>query len=75
VRDEGQFDQRKRREDRDKQSNGSLSWGDRAAVLAERPRDRQQREHAERRLQLKHDSPEAGEDYGGRAIGCAMMLV
>ena len=31
---------------------------------AERPGDREQREYAERRLQLKHDSPEARGDYG-----------
>ena len=32
-----------------------LPQRDRAAVFAERPRDRQQRQHAERRLQLQHD--------------------
>ena len=36
----------------------------RAAVFAERPRDRQQRQHAERRLQLQHESPaNPGSDY------------
>jgi hypothetical protein len=64
VRDERQFYQRDGGEKGDEKPDRHLPQRHRAAVLAKRPGDRQQCKHAERRLQLKHDSPEAGGDYG-----------
>ena len=54
VRDERQFCQRHRGEKGDGKADRGLPQRYRAAVLAERPGDAEQREHAERRLQLKH---------------------
>ena len=59
-----QFQQHQRGDDGDGKPDRGLPQRNRAAVLAERPRDRQQRQHAERRLQLQHESPEApAHDY------------
>ena len=55
VRDERQFDQRHGGEKGDDEADRGLSQRDRAAVFAKRPCQRQQRQHAERRLQLQHD--------------------
>ena len=54
LRDERQLDQGQRGEKRDAEADGGLPQRNRAAVLAKRPRDRQEREDAERRLQLQH---------------------
>ena len=57
VRDERQFDQRERGEEGDGKADCGLSQRNSATVLADRPGDREQRQHAERRLQLLHPAP------------------
>ena len=72
VRDQRQFCQRQRGDEGDGKADGSLPQRHRAAVLAECPGDAEQREHAERRLQLKHVSPESPMDYGSAALESAI---
>ena len=57
VRDQRQLCQDHRGEKSDGKADGGLPQRHRAAVFAKRPGDRQQREHAKRRLQLQHDLP------------------
>ena len=59
-----QLDQHQRGDDGDGKADRHLPERDRAAVFAERPGDRQQRQHAERRLQLQHDPKAPSRDYG-----------
>ena len=68
LRDQRQLDQHQRGEERDDKADRRLPQRDRAAVLAKRPSDRQQRQHAERRLQLQHDPPNPRSDYGSGAL-------
>jgi hypothetical protein len=53
------LEQNERGEDNGRKPDRGLTERHRAAVLTERPRDRQQRQHAKRRLQLQHESPKA----------------
>jgi hypothetical protein len=67
---ERQFYECRGGQNRDEKSHGSLPQGNRAAVFTKCPCDRQQCKYAEQRLQLKHNSPEAGGDYGSDREGC-----
>ena len=57
LRHRRQLEQHQRGDDGDGKADRRLPQRDRAAVFAKRPCDRQQRQHAERRLQLQHESP------------------
>ena len=65
VRDEGQFYQRERGEEGDGKADRRLLQRHRAAVLTDRPRDREQRQYAERRLQLLHPAPSTSSSRDG----------
>ena len=73
VRDDRQLDQDDGGEQGDEKPDGRLPQRNAAAVLPKREGDREQRQHAERRLQLKHDSPEARGDYGSGTLRSAML--
>jgi len=64
--DRRQLDQHQRGRDSDGKADSDLPDRDGAAVFAKRPGDRQQRQHAERRLQLQHDPKAPSCDYGRR---------
>ena len=67
-----QLDQHQRGDERDRKSDRRLPPRHRAAVFAERPRHRQQRQHAERRLQLQHDPKAPSGDYDSGGLASAM---
>ena len=67
-----QFDQHQCGDESDRKSDRGLPQRHRAAVFAERPRHRQQRQHAERRLQLQHDSQTPSGDYDSGGLASAM---
>ena len=54
--------------ERDGQPDGRLPQRHRAAILAEHPGDREQRDDAECRLQLQHDFPHRRTKYGAAAF-------
>jgi hypothetical protein len=72
VRHDRQFDQGHGGQQGDDQPDRRLAQRYRAAVFAKRPGDHEQREDAERRLQLKHDSPKGRVDYGSGLLRSAM---